>query len=283
MAGTWLQEAGRRVSERLGREGPLVRLLRPAYERALDVATLGRGYLRVVNGRERCYVRPSARGLFPEVYEPEACDYLRSRVRPGSVCLNVGAHVGIYALCLAEWSKPDGMVAAFEPNPATRAVLADHVRRNGLGGRVVVEALAVGGRIGTADLAAAPLSGTARLGVPNPESDLVHERVPVEVCTLDAYCGARALEPDWIVMDIEGCEVEALAGARGVLASGRGRLGLVVELHPHLWCLAGTGRGELERLLGEAGLEARALTGQRDPLQEPGVVALEWVRPPARA
>lgn len=264
-----------RVSERLGRESAVVRALRPAYERVLDLVTLGRGFVRVVNGRERLFVSPSARGWFPPSYEPGVCDYLRSRVRPGDVCLNVGAHVGLYALCLAEWSKPGGRVVAFEPNPPTRRVLADHVRRNGIRDRVTVEPLAVGGAVGRATFQAAPLAGTSRIGTANPEAHAPHERLDVEVTTLDVYCDARGIRPDWIVMDIEGFEVQALQGARATLAAGAGRTGLVVELHPHLWELSGTSRAGMEAVLADLRRVVRPLSGQRDPLAEPGVVALE--------
>jgi FkbM family methyltransferase len=220
-------------------------------------------------------VSPSARGWFPPSYEPGVCDYLRSRVRPGDVCFNVGAHVGVYALCLAEWSRSGGRVVAFEPNPPTRRVLADHVRRNGLRDRVTVESLAVGGAVGRATFVAVPLAGTSRIGTANPEAHLSHERFDVEVTTLDVYCEGRRLRPDWIVMDIEGFEVEALRGARATLAAGAGRIGVVVEMHPHLWELSGTSRAGMEAVLTELRLVARPLSGQRDPLAESGVVALE--------
>lgn len=265
------------VSERLGRESSAVRVLRPAYERVLDLLTLGRGFVRVVNGRERLFVSPSARAWFPSTYEPGVFDYLRSRVHPGDVCFNVGAHVGLYALCLAEWSKPGGRVVAFEPNPPTRRVLSDHVRRNRLQDRVTVEPLAVGGAVGRTTFVAAPLAGTSRIGTPNPEAQSPHERLDVEVTTLDVYCAGRGIRPGWIVMDIEGFEVEALQGARATLAAGADRIGIVVEMHPHLWELSGTSRAGMEAVLTELRLVARPLSGQRDPLAEPGVAALEPV------
>ena len=91
---------------------------------------------------------------------------------------------------------------------------------------------------------------------------------------MDAFCAARRVKPDWIVMDIEGFEVAALRGARETIRARAGRLGLVVEMHPHLWGLSGSSRRELEDLLDDLGLEARGIAGQRDPLGEPGVVAL---------
>src|SRR5262249_36920553 len=151
------------VSGALGRESAVIRALRPAYERLLDLSTGGRGVSRTLNGKETFYIDPRCRRLFPEIYEPEACDYLRARVQPGAVCLNIGAHVGIYALCLAHWAGPQGRVFAFEPNPQARRLLASNVARNSPG-RIEVSPTAVTAEVGEADFFAASNEGFSRLG-----------------------------------------------------------------------------------------------------------------------
>jgi FkbM family methyltransferase len=269
-----LQRLASRASRLLGRDSAVIRALRPLYEWLLDRASGGRGFVRVVNGRERFHVNPRWRGLFPEVYEPPVCEYLRERVRGGDTCLNVGAHVGILALCLAKWSAPDGRVWAFEPNPRTARILGDHVRRNSLQQRVSVIAQAVSKRPGTASFFADAAEGTSRLGSPNPDRPGEARRIPVNVTTIDEFCRANQVRPDWIVMDVEGYEVAALEGARETIHAAAGGLGLVIELHPHLWESAGTSRAALEALLAALRLTPLALQGQRDPLAEPGVVAL---------
>jgi FkbM family methyltransferase len=262
------------VAGRMGRESAVIRVLRPLYSVLLDGVSFGRGYLRVVNGRERFYVDPRWRGLFPEVYEPPICDYLRQRVKPGDVCLNVGAHVGLIALCLAEWSGPEGRVHAFEPNPRTRRILADHVARNGMRQRITVVGQAVADRVGEATFFADEAEGTSRLNAPNPERGRAARRLTVPVTTIDAYCAAQGIRPDWIVMDIEGFEAAALRGGRGTILGAAGRLGLVVEMHPHLWASSFTSRASVEALLADLRLTAYGLQGQEDPLAVPGVVVL---------
>ena len=126
------QSLARKVAGALGRDSSIIRFLRPMYERGLDLMTGGRGYVRPLNDRERFYISPRHRSHFPESYDAPVMDYLRDRVRPGQVALNVGANVRVYSLCLAEWLGPGGRIFAFEPNPAIRAILADTARRNGL-------------------------------------------------------------------------------------------------------------------------------------------------------
>ena len=66
------------------------------------------------------------------------------------------------------------------------------------------------------------------------------ERITVPVITIDDFCARTGLEPDWILIDIEGFELAALRGAARTIESRRGSLGMVVEIHPGLWASAGT-------------------------------------------
>jgi FkbM family methyltransferase len=272
-----LQRLATRIGTAVGRNSPVIRLLRPAYERWLDRTSRGKGFLVTINGHERFYVNPRHRAWFGDTYEPEVFAYLRERVAPGAVVLNVGAHVGIYSISLAMWSAPGGQVFAFEPNPATRKILADQIARNGLADRVEIVPKAVAASPGTATFCASGEEGFSRLGRPNPSRSEGTESIAVEVTTIDAFCGQRGVIPDWITLDIEGYEAAALAGARRTIASRGTKLGLIVEMHPSLWPLSGTSRRELEALFAELHVVPRGLTGQRDPLQESGVVALEHI------
>jgi hypothetical protein len=94
--------------------------------------------------------------------------------------------------------------------------------------------------------------------------------------TIDYFCARTKLEPDWILIDIEGFELAALRGAARTIERRRGSLGLVVEIHPALWASAGTDRSDVERFLTETGLRAIPLNGQHDPLGEYGLVHLSW-------
>jgi FkbM family methyltransferase len=258
----------------LGRDSGIVRRLRPLYEKLLDVSTCGRGFVRTVNGTERFYVHPRYRGYFPESYEPGVCDFLRTRVRPGAICLNAGAHVGVYALCLAEWSRPNGIVLAFEPNPLARAVLGSHVARNTLLGRIEVMPQALSDFSGEAILFAAGLAGFSRLGRPDPESQAAHTAIAVSVTTVDLVCTAKGIVPDCLVIDVEGYEASVLRGSRGTMGAASGIIA-VVEMHPHLWSASASSRVEMEATLDELELQPVPLTGQADPLGERGVVRLE--------
>ena len=269
------QEAARRVAEAVGRDSALIRALRPLYELGLDAVTLGRGYRRAVNGVESFWVRPQDRHLFPTVYEPDVYHFLRGQVRPGQVCVNMGAAIGVYALSLARWVGSGGRVVAFEPNPSSRRVLAALVRRNRIGNLSVVSD-AVGAVEGSATLYRDGSALYSRLDAPNPMFPARYATQAVHVTTLDTYCETQGCAPDWIVADIEGYEVAMLEGGRRTIGRCRGRLNLVVEMHPYLWESCGTSREKLERLLDELGLGVESLQGVPDPLAAPGVVKLVY-------
>jgi FkbM family methyltransferase len=274
-----IRRVARSISTLAGHDSELVATMRPAYQHWLVWSTSRRGLSQTVNGRERFRIDPRYRAQFPETYDAPVCAYLRERVRPGSTCLNVGAHVGVYALCLSAWSGTSGRVYAFEPNPATRRVLETHVRLNGCEDRVRVVPAAVSDTPGRETLFAAAdcFSGISRLGCPNPVvPGAPTAAVQVPVTTIDAFCRDTGVAPDWIVMDIEGYEIRALRGALETLRRGRLRLGIVVEMHPNLWPASGTSRAELDDLLRAAALSPVPLGGQRDPLGEHGMVRLEY-------
>ena len=270
-----LQGVARRSAEILGRESWLIRRMRPAYESLLDWSSGGRGIPWPING-VTYRVDPHHRHRLGQTYDAPVAAFLRGRVQPGSVCLDVGANVGVYVLQFAHWSRPTGRVVAFEPNPGAREVLQKHIQLNGLTERVRVVPAAVGAACGETILYAADADGMSRLGAPN---EAIADRVSamaVPMVTLDSYCATESLTPDWLFMDIEGFEIAALAGARQLI-KGRGKtLGIIVEMHPEVWASADTTRDDAESLLDDLGLRAVPLTGQTDPLNAYGLVYLTY-------
>jgi FkbM family methyltransferase len=165
-------------------------------------------------------------------------------------------------------------VVAFEPNLNARRVLQKHIQLNALTERVQVIPAAVGAAYGDEILFAAGTDGMSRLGAPNQAIADRVSAVTVPVVTLDGFCEAEKLVPDWLLIDIEGFEIAALLGARELIRSRRGLMGIIVEMHPNVWASANTTRSLAEEILAELQLHPVALTGQRDPLSEHGLVYL---------
>ncbi len=271
---TILQRLAGHVAQFVGRDSWIIRRLRPAYEMALEWVHLGRGLPWHINGVP-CRIDPRQRNRMVSHYESDVASYLAANVRPGAVCLDVGANVGVYVLQFAHWVGPTGRVIAFEPNPAARSALDRHVKLNGLENVVSTVPAAVGESAGRATLYAASADGMSRLDAPN---EALEQTVPVEVdvLTLDEYCRSADLQPDCLLVDIEGFEVAALRGGRDTISRGRGHMQIVVEMHPEHWTSAGTTLDDATALLRDLGLRAIPLTGQQDPMTEHGIVRMEW-------
>jgi FkbM family methyltransferase len=272
---TFLQTAARHTAGLIGRESWVVRRLRPLYESLLSLQGGEGGIAWEINGVS-CRIDPHYRHMLWQDYDAAVASFLRERVRPGALCLDVGANVGVYVLQFAHWSAPSGQVIAFEPNPVAQRILQKHVSMNELSERVRIVPAAVGESNGQAILHAVEADGMSRLGEPNKALAGRTREINVPLLTLDHYCQTEKLEPDWLFIDIEGFEIAALAGARELIKSRRGELGLVVEMHPGVWDSANTTRAGAESLLADLRLDAVPLTGQSDPLSDYGIVHLVY-------
>jgi FkbM family methyltransferase len=186
-------------------------------------------------------------------YEPAVTAALQQLVRPGMVCVDVGANIGYFTLLFARSSGETGRVYAFEALPENAALLNDNVELNGLGRRVVVEAVAVGdGRKQEVHLYRG--SSTLEYSIVGESAGIdTSSSVAVPAVSLDAYF-ADGPRVDVIKMDIEGAEEWAFRGMQRMLSEDRPRC--VVELH------GDAGMSVIEVLLG-AGYVLEDLEGSR--------------------
>lgn len=150
--------------------------------------------------------------------------FVRSSLRPGDCCLDIGSHKGAYAYWMARAVGPTGRVVAFEPQP----VYADLQKRlwQHTGTRHIrVEHLALSDSDGEATLWI-PSWG------PSPGASLVRSslgdgatEVKVPMTTLDAYAAGQALpRVAFIKCDVEGHELAVFHGAEKLLRRDKPKL-----------------------------------------------------------
>jgi FkbM family methyltransferase len=174
-------------------------------------------------------------------YERALHDFLEHNVRPGMVCIDIGANLGEVAMHMARKTGSSGRVLAFEPIAPVRARLEQHVEQNGLGEVVSVESLALSDGEGRVTMsyatAAEPNQGMGSMAnIANAHTSL---RIEVLTQSLDALVAARGLPRiDLIKIDVQGAEPLVLAGARETLA--RFSPDLVIEVSPEDLRFSGT-------------------------------------------
>ncbi len=152
--------------------------------------------------------------ITPEVeregrWDPWDAAALRKELRPGMHVLNLGGHIGYFALLAARDVGPEGAVMAIEAEPANFALLRENVRRAKLDNIQIVHA-AVADREGTLELSLSPNNtGDHRA--------YAHEGA-TETVTVPAVTVDGLLEPgkrvDLVFADIQGTEHVAMAGMR---------------------------------------------------------------------
>lgn len=212
---------GHRVAHQLGQAG--FRGLSVYWNRARPPSApvvVGSGQLEV-NPRD-----PLEAAIYRGVYERADLAIVEKLVRPGSMCVDVGANIGLYTLLLAHAVGPRGSVLALEPAPDTYRRLRDHVK-----GFPQIE---------VRPEAASDVKATARLNLwtngsgiaalDNHGWDDASGTVDVPTVRLDDVVpndGEIAL----LKIDAEGHERAVLDGARELLASERVQ-SMLVETNP---------------------------------------------------
>ena len=144
-------------------------------------------------------------------WEPYVKAILDKEVKSGDVVADVGANIGIYAVPLA---KRVSKVIAFEPHPITSEMLERSIKLNQLSNIMLIKR-AVGEKREKVllDISSAPAFSNI-----SSSNTLDQGTGCVEIESIDLDT-ALAMENrlDWLLIDIEGFEVNALNGARKTL------------------------------------------------------------------
>jgi FkbM family methyltransferase len=256
-------------------EGRASRAVRALHLRWLELRYGRQGLPWPIHG-ETIRINPHIRHLLPSTAEPTLFDFLRRTIQPGDVVLDVGGFLGAYAILAARWAGPSGRVVTFEPTAWTAGIAREHFRMNPEGERVTLIEAAVSDRAGRARFATFDQAYRNQIIAGEPDgSNHQSQHYSVPTVTIDDVCRERGLRPTLIRMDVQGAEFAALEGARRTIQDGRGRLRLVVEMHPQLWPTFGVSAQEAGARLASLGLKATALEGD-DPFAPDGHAELTF-------
>jgi FkbM family methyltransferase len=180
-------------------------------------------------------------------FEPNELTWMSQTLAEGMTMIDIGAHMGMYTMTASKLVGESGVVVALEPSTREFQRLTFHVTLNELR------------NVRCFQLAASSASGEAMLKIAsewnsghntfgeffNPEVEMTREeRVPTQ--TVDALVAGQGLERiDVIKIDVEGHELQVLAGAVETLTRFRPRV--LIEVFAETLCRQGA---SVEAVLG---------------------------------
>ncbi len=192
---------------------------------------------------------------FTGTFERKETDYVRKIVRPGWVCVDVGACFGWYSVLLSRAVGANGQVHAFEPVRSNFECLTDNVALNGAT-NIRLNNVALGDQTGRLHLFL-PLEGVSASFQPH-SSISKCTILKADVTTLDSYAEQTGfVRLDFLKADIEGAELLLLKGGRQTLQ--RFKPTLLLEIQAHSTRLFGHEPAAMFSFLEDLGYSAKYL------------------------
>lgn len=170
--------------------------------------------------------------------EEDKTALLQRELKPGMIHVDLGANIGYYALMAAKIVGSTGRVFCIEPDPRNLNLLRRNVALNGLEATVEITGVAASDRPGQATMYQAHASNLNTLVAPNERqraAELGEQPVEVPTVTLDDFMASRGGRLNFLRMDIEGFEVDALRGGLRTLAASPAPCKILLETHPAMY------------------------------------------------
>jgi FkbM family methyltransferase len=176
---------------------------------------------------------------------------LKDIIKPGMTAVDVGANIGNYTAFMAKIVGQKGKVYAFEPSPHTFKLLKKYNKNH----NVTLVQAAVGDTTGQIHLY---LSDELNVDHHTYETDEERQRIDVPSYRLDDYLKNEKV--DFIKMDTQGSEYQALLGMKNILQTNP-NIKVLMEFWPYGLKKAGTSAEELITFLHNLDFKTELIEG----------------------
>lgn len=148
-------------------------------------------------------------GYWVGTYERDLQDFLVKKIKKGAIVFDIGANAGFFTLLASLLAGKEGKVFSFEPFPKNIFFLKKHLELNGSENVAVVEN-AVSDKSGQDFFLENESSAQGKL---SPSGNL-----SVTTITIDDWIDKGWLPvPNYIKIDVEGAEINAVRGMKNLL------------------------------------------------------------------
>lgn len=153
---------------------------------------------------------------------------LSKAAEKGGVLFDIGAHTGLISAMFCA-ARPDNKAIAFEPSPVLAERLAAVRELNQFGNRFGIEPIGIGEATRTVEMILDPAGGFIQPQHFEHTMWAAPEAIQVRMETIQDAASRLSLVPQFIKIDIEGYEFEAIQGSAEFLA--RHKPVIFLELH----------------------------------------------------
>ncbi|WP_232838680.1 FkbM family methyltransferase [Streptomyces geranii] len=212
------------------------------------------------------------------VWEPHLTAWMRSRLAPGDMVVDAGAHTGYFTVLASRLVGQTGRVVAIEPSPAFHQALTENVAANGCGNVRTVNAAVsdAPGRLTFYLERSTNLGGTTSVRPRTVEAEFEADAAPLpDLLTKEELATARLIK-----IDVEGGEAAAVRGLAPALNRLRDDAELVVEVTPRTLAKQGQSPDDVLNPLREHGFHAYRMPNDYTASSYPA--ALRHPAPPVR-
>jgi len=166
------------------------------------------------------------------IHEPDTQALLHEHIKPGTIVYDCGANIGYFSVMFARLVEPSGHVFAFEPSPKSLESLWAARELNGFNHLTVVPMAVWHQREAIRFIQGESGASLVSDHVEGVFGNSSEQKEPIEVpaISLDEFVYKQGNPPpDFIKIDVEGSEGEAIAGAHRLLSEYHPRL--LLEIH----------------------------------------------------
>jgi len=164
-----------------------------------------------------------------EIYEEYETEVIKNIIKKGDVVLDLGANIGYYTLIFAKLVGDKGKVFAFEPEPNNFNLLKKNVELNGYK-NVVLIPKAISSKTGKNKLYISDENTGSHTII---ETEKNRKYIEIDSVCLDDYFVGFDRKINFIKMDVEGYEGEAIRGMTSILQKNE-QIGILMEFAPYL-------------------------------------------------
>ncbi|MEC4894328.1 MAG: FkbM family methyltransferase [Oscillatoria sp. PMC 1051.18] len=164
------------------------------------------------------------------VYESGMRAVLKTYLRPGNICVELGANEGYFTAIASNLVGKEGKIIAVEPQERLQPILRENLRLNNCE-NVTILSVAVSDKSETVTLYISPDMNTGSTGATKISRFSQPKQETIALTLTELFDQQAIATCDLLKIDIEGFEYEAILGSKELFETHRVKA-IALELHP---------------------------------------------------